>query len=51
MVDDLKLLLVDFENHSGLKINFIKNKMVPLNLTDQEASQYANIICRKIISL
>jgi hypothetical protein len=44
MIDVLKLLLIGYGHLIGLKINFTKSEMVPLNLTDQESNLYANIL-------
>jgi hypothetical protein len=40
----------ELENLSGLKINFIKSEIVPLNLTKEEGIQYANILECKVSS-
>jgi Reverse transcriptase (RNA-dependent DNA polymerase) len=51
IIDVVKLLLIEFENLSGLKTNFTKSELVPLNLTSQKIMQYANILGCKISSL
>jgi hypothetical protein len=48
MVAALKLLLVGFEYLSGLKINYSKSEMIPLNLTETESYRLANVIGCKI---
>jgi hypothetical protein len=45
------MLLIGFENLSGLKINYTKSELVPLNLTQSEGSQITTIIGCKIVSL
>jgi hypothetical protein len=51
MVAALKLLLVGFEYLSGLKINYSKSEMIPLNLTETESYRLANVIGCKIGTL
>jgi hypothetical protein len=48
MVVALKLLLVGFENMSGLKINYSKSELMPLNLFDNEGNHLAGILGYKI---
>jgi hypothetical protein len=48
MVAALKLLLVGFEHMLGLKINYSKSEMIPLNLQETESNRLANIIGCKI---
>jgi hypothetical protein len=50
IIDALKMILIRFENLLGLKINFTKNKMAPLNLTDTEGIQFVNILDCKVSS-
>jgi Reverse transcriptase (RNA-dependent DNA polymerase) len=50
IIDAFKLLLLGFENLSGLKINFTKSEIVPLNLTKEEGIQYNNILGCKVSS-
>ena len=40
--ENLKFLLLGFENLSGLTINFDKSSLVPLNISDTEALYFAN---------
>lgn len=51
MIEALKLHLLAFENLPGMKINFSKSVMVPLNLTDLEGQQLAQIFGCDISSL
>lgn len=44
MTEALKLLLIGFEQLSGLKINFFKSEMIPLNLDDLERVNLASIL-------
>jgi hypothetical protein len=44
----LKWLLVCFEQLSGMKINYHKNDMIPINLDEEEAQVYAKKFCCKI---
>jgi hypothetical protein len=48
MVVALKLLLVGFENMSGLKINYSESELIPLNLSDNEDNHLAGILGYKI---
>jgi hypothetical protein len=41
MISTLKLLLVSSENLSGLKTNYSKSELIPLNLTEQEGTTLA----------
>jgi hypothetical protein len=50
MVDVFKMILIGFGNLSGLKINFSKSKMIPLNLTSTEGTQFVNILDCKVSS-
>lgn len=51
MIEALKILLIGFENLSGLKINFSKSEIVPLNLIEEEGQQIAAILGCKLVSL
>jgi hypothetical protein len=51
IVDAFKMLVIDFENISGLKMNYTKSKLVPLNLLESEGTQLANILDCKVTSL
>jgi hypothetical protein len=44
MIEALQLILLYFENLSGLKINFTKSTLIPLNISDEEGLLYANIL-------
>jgi hypothetical protein len=50
-IEALKLLLVGFENLSGLKINYTKSELIPLNLTDEESTCLAQIFGYKVDKL
>jgi hypothetical protein len=41
-------LLVCFEQLSGMKINYHKSDMIPINLDEEEAQVYAKKFCCKI---
>lgn len=43
-IEGLKLLLIGFENLSGLKINYSKSEVIPLNLQEEESTVIANIL-------
>lgn len=49
MVESLKLFLIGFENLLGLKINYIKSELIPLNISEGVA--YANILECKVNKL
>ena len=51
IVERLKFLLLGFENLFGLKINFEKSELIPLNLSTQEASLLASQLNCKISTL
>lgn len=51
MVASLKLHLIAFENLSGMKINYAKSEMIPLNLSDQEGSHFAQLFGCKVTCL
>jgi hypothetical protein len=48
MIETFKLLIQGFENISGLKINYTKSELIPLNITNQEGTQLANILGCKL---
>jgi hypothetical protein len=48
MVEALKLLLQGFENMSGLRINYTKSELIPLNISQQEGTTLANILGCKV---
>lgn len=39
MLEIVPLILVAFENLFGLKINFSKNKIIPLHITNDEGQR------------
>jgi hypothetical protein len=51
MVEALKYLLLSFEEFLGLKINYSKSSLVPLNISDQESIDYATILGCEISNL
>ena len=51
MIHTLKWLLLCFENLSGLKINFDKSEMVPLNISASTGQELAGIVGCKLVSL
>jgi hypothetical protein len=44
----LKWVMIYFEQISGMKINYGKSDMVPVNLTEDETNQYSRIFCCKV---
>jgi hypothetical protein len=48
MLEALKLILMAFENLSGLKINYAKSEFIPLNISDQKSTELAQIFGCKI---
>jgi hypothetical protein len=44
IVDAFKMLLIGFKNLLGLKINYTKSELIPLNLSESEGTQLANIL-------
>ena len=50
-IENLKFLLLGFENLSGLTINFEKSSLVPLNLNPLEAQQFATQLGCNLSSL
>ncbi|XP_073362281.1 uncharacterized protein [Aegilops tauschii subsp. strangulata] len=44
----LKNMLLTFQQSTGLKVNFAKSSMIPLNMTDEEAARLAAILGCKI---
>lgn len=51
MINSLKWILLCFENLSGLKINFDKSVMVPLNISDQHGQLLARQLGCKVAQL
>jgi hypothetical protein len=51
MLETLKLILIGFENLTGLKINYTKNELIPLNITEQESNNMAQLFGCKISTL
>jgi hypothetical protein len=47
----LKWLMLCFESLSGMKINYSKSDMVPVNLSEEETIYYTRALCCKIGSL
>jgi hypothetical protein len=43
--------LLGYEDLSGMKINFVRSELVPLNLTKSEGSQLAEQLGCKVFSL
>jgi hypothetical protein len=43
VIHALRWILVGFKNLSGMKIKFLKYKIIPLNLTEEEGSHLASI--------
>lgn len=48
MIEALKLLLLGFENLSGPKINFTKSELIPLNLSEEEGVNFADLLGYKV---
>jgi hypothetical protein len=44
----LKWLMVCYENLCGMRINYHKSDMTPINLDEEEAQHYARIFCCKV---
>jgi hypothetical protein len=44
----LKWLLVCFERLSGMKINYHKSDLTPINLDEEESQNYSRIFCCKL---
>jgi hypothetical protein len=44
----IKWIMVCFEQISGMKINYNKNDLVPVNLDAEETLQYCKIFCCKV---
>jgi hypothetical protein len=44
----LKWLMIYFEKISGMKINYHKSDLTPMNLEEEETQEYAKIFCCKI---
>jgi Reverse transcriptase (RNA-dependent DNA polymerase) len=51
VIHALRWMLIGFENLSGMKINFSKCEMIPLNLNENEGHQLASIFGCRIGSL
>lgn len=51
MILSLKWILLCFDNLSGLKINFDKSEMVPLNLDDSEGQEVDSLLGCKVVEL
>lgn len=51
MVESIKWTLRAFEGILGLKINFSKSELVPINLQDSQMKYYAQILNCKVGSL
>lgn len=51
IVENLKFLLLGLESLYGLKINFDKSELIALNLSDLDASYFANQLGCKLSSL
>jgi Reverse transcriptase (RNA-dependent DNA polymerase) len=43
VIHALRWILIGFKNLSGMKINFIKYEMIPLNLNENEGNQLVSI--------
>jgi Reverse transcriptase (RNA-dependent DNA polymerase) len=50
-IESLKLILIAFEDLSGLKINFEKCEIIPLNISETEVLQLVGILGYKLSSL
>jgi hypothetical protein len=48
---NLKIVLMLFEKVSGMKINFIKGKFIPLNLERDQVHEVAHVMCCPIGTL
>jgi hypothetical protein len=44
----LKWLMVCYENLCGMRINYHKSDMTPINLDEEEAQHYSRIFCCKV---
>jgi hypothetical protein len=51
MLERIKWALKGFEGISGLKINFSKSELIPLNLSESETITFASILQCKIDTL
>jgi hypothetical protein len=51
MIITLRWLLLCFENLSGMKINFDKSEMVPLNISEEEGVALAGLLECKVVHL
>lgn len=48
MLEIVQLILITFEHLSGLKINFSKSEIIPINITEDDGQQLANMLGCKI---
>jgi hypothetical protein len=48
MAQNLKWLLTCFENMSGMRINYHKSDLMPINIFVDEANIFAQLFCCKI---
>jgi hypothetical protein len=44
----LKWLMICFEQLLGMKINYNKSDLIPVNLSEQETQMYSRILCYKV---
>lgn len=51
MMEKLKYILIAFAKLSGLKINFSKSELIPLNIEESFGVFLANILGCKVITL
>ena len=51
MIVVLRWLLLGFENLSGMKINFDKSEMVPLNISEEDGQELARLLGCKVVKL
>jgi hypothetical protein len=51
MIAAIKLLLTGYENMTGLKIDYSKSELIPLNITEHKGISLANIIGYKVGNL
>jgi hypothetical protein len=45
MARNLKWLLTCFEQMSGMRINYHKSDLMPINLTEEDSNLFAQVIC------
>ena len=48
MIETRKWIFIGFENWSGLKVNFTKSEIIPLNISEAEGIELAHILGCKI---